>query len=126
MVTCISDNAKSTEHVTGLFINSSKSVKKTKLCSCKEARQLGIFKIEISNLHWNPKLPVSSLHRISHSESSLLENLILTNIYENFIVYKSRIHLHSHFLSSLQLDVVLFEEHCVAIAPREAWSVEKS
>ena len=41
-ITCISDNAKSTEHVTGLFINSSKSVKKTKLCSCNEARQFCI------------------------------------------------------------------------------------
>ena len=99
VVTCISDNAKSTEHVTGLFINSSKSVKKTKLCSCKEARQFWSSfvidigpalqtnkqtnknKVEISNLHWNPRLPVSSLHRISHSESSLLENLILTNIW---------------------------------------------
>ena len=88
-------------------------------------KQTNKNKVEISNLHWNPRLPVSSLHRISHSESSLLENLILTNIYENVIVYKSRIHLHSHFLSSLQFDVVLFEEHCVAIAPREAWSVEK-
>ena len=29
------------------------------------------------HLHWNPRAPLSSRHRVSHSESSLFENLNL-------------------------------------------------
>ena len=71
----LTDNEKSSGHVTGPFIFKQVSPKRgdRTVDAKKQEKSLS----NISDLHWKPKLPVSSLHRVSHSESSLFENLNL-------------------------------------------------
>ena len=64
-------NEKRSGHVTGPFIFKQVSPK-------EEETELWTQRSKtIFHLHWKPKLPLSSLHRVSHSESSLFENLSL-------------------------------------------------
>ena len=86
-------NEKRSGHVTGPFIFKQVSPREEELWTQGSKT--------ISHLHWKPKLPLSSLHRVSHSDSSLFENLSLKFVRFHLIVYNTRNHLHSHVLSSL-------------------------